>query len=254
MVQSTFAMDHSNWYDTVRYYLYTSPTDTLQSTTTQVPILLISFNPLLPQYQSYWYDSTLLPQNYSYLYATVHFCPSTIGKSQSTTAPAPVLLIPYSPLMPQYKSYWYDTVHFCPSTSPTYSFLICHSPLLAKNQSYSYRTVHYCLNTSLIDTTQYTISSTRSTYTLQYSTTPVPVPMIRRCSLLIPCSPSLPQYQSYWYYCPLLPQYQSYWYPIIHCCPSTSPIDTTQSTTAPVWAMLLPTVNYCPNTSLTGMT
>ena len=58
MIQSTIAMDHSNWYDTVRYYLYTSPTNTLQSTTTQVPILLISFNPLLPQYQSYWYDST----------------------------------------------------------------------------------------------------------------------------------------------------------------------------------------------------
>ena len=171
-------MDHSNWYDTVRYYPDTRPC-----------------SPLLPKYQSYWYPSihycpstnpidtsqysTALGLLLLIRYSTL--CPSTslIDKSQSITAPVPVQLIPYSPLLPQYKSYWYDTVHFCPSTSPTYSHLICHCPLLAKNQSYSDRTVHYCLNTSFIDTTQYTIS-------------PVPV-------LLIHYSTLLPQYQSLWY-------------------------------------------------------
>ena len=173
MIQSTIVMNHSNWHDTVRYYLCTSPTDTMQSTTTQVPILLISFSPLLPQYQSYWYESVHYCSRTTptYRYSTLCPSPSLIDKWQSITTPGPVLLIIYSPLLPQYKSYRYDTVHFCLSTSPTYSLLICHSPLLAKNQSYSYRTVHYWLNTSLIETTQYIIP-------------PVPVLLIHYGTLL----------------------------------------------------------------------
>ena len=169
MIQSTIVMDHSNWYDTVRYYPDTRPC-----------------SPLLPKYQSYWYPSPIDMSQYTTApelvllirYSTLCTSTSLTDKSQSITAPVSVLLIPYSPLLPQYKFYWYDTVHFCPSISPTYSHLICLSPLLAKNQSYSYRIIHYCLNTSLINTTQYTIS-------------PVPV--------LIHYSTLPPQYQSLWY-------------------------------------------------------
>ena len=168
------------WYNTVHYCVSTSPTDTIQSatthtsyadtlqfTTTPVPVLLISYNLLLPQYQSYWYDSTLLPRNIPTYTLQCTFAPIPVWLiRQSATVPVPVLLIPSCSLLLQCQSYWYDTVHFCPSTSLTYSLLICHSSLLAK---YRYPTVNYCLNTSLIDTTHYT-SSTVPVQLTHYST------------------------------------------------------------------------------------
>ena len=79
----------SYWYSAVHYCPNSSPIDTLQSTTDPVQFLLIRHNTLLPQYQSY-------------LKATVHFCPSTnINTSKSTSAPVPVILIPYSLLLTQ---------------------------------------------------------------------------------------------------------------------------------------------------------
>ena len=115
----------------------TSLTDTLQSTSTQDPVLLIRHSRLLPQYQFYWYStvhlcpstrpvlllsySPLLPQHQSYWYTTVHYCPSTssIDTTYSTTTQLRVLITPYSPLLSNYQSYWYDAVHYCPSTSPS---------------------------------------------------------------------------------------------------------------------------------------
>ena len=93
----------SCWSDTVHFYpsprpTDTSPllsqissTDTLNFTTAQVPVLLMPYNQLLPQYQSNWYDS-------------IHYCSTTnpIFKLQYTTAPAPILLIRHSPLLPKY--------------------------------------------------------------------------------------------------------------------------------------------------------
>ena len=110
MIQSTIAMDHSNWYDTVRYYSDTRPC-----------------SPLLPKYQSYWYPSIHYCPNTSPIdtsqyttapglplplrYSTL--CPSTslINKSQSTTAPVQVLLI----------QIWYVTVHCWPRISLTHT-------------------------------------------------------------------------------------------------------------------------------------
>ena len=129
--------------DTVRCYPSTSPTDTLQFTTTPVPALLTSYNPLLLQYQSYWYDTVhFLPQYY--MDTSVYNCPSTrptdtlvhycssaspIDRTQYTSGPVPVLHI----------CYWYVTVHCWPSTNPTHTWhsttalisvlLISHSTL-----------------------------------------------------------------------------------------------------------------------------
>ena len=92
----------------LHYYPNTNPVDILQSTIVPIPVLLIRV-------------STLLPQVYPYLYATVHF------------APVPVLLISHSPLLPQYPSYWYPTVHYCLITSPI------DTALLPQYQSYLFR-------------------------------------------------------------------------------------------------------------------
>ena len=85
----------TNWYDIVLYCPSTSPTDTLQPISAPVPVLLIYYSPLLPQYQSYWYP-------------TIHCCQSTspVDTIQSTTAPVRAVLLPYSQILPQYQSYW----------------------------------------------------------------------------------------------------------------------------------------------------
>ena len=131
-----------------------SPTDTLNFTSAHVPVRLMPYNQLLPQYQSYWYDS-------------VHYCPSTnpTFKLQYTTAPVPILLIRHSPLLPQYHSYWYPTVHCCPV------LFIWHGTLLLQNQSYIYDKVHNCPVPALLIPTQYT-------------TVPLPVLLILHSPLL----------------------------------------------------------------------
>ena len=194
-------------------------------------------------------------------------------------------MIPYSPLLSQYQSYWYNTVHFYPRTSLTYSpqytnapvpvLLICHSPLLAQYQSYSYPTVHYYPSTILLihctllssaspvgtlqsPIDQFHLTDTFSLIdTTHHTTFQVPFLLIIHCSTL-------------------LPQYQFYWYVAVHYWPSSSLIDTFQSTsisTSPIdttefisatvlillkpYILLLPqyqsywynTVNYCPSTS-----
>ena len=121
------------------YYPITSPTDTLQCHSSSPVHYYRRTSPI---------DTTVyttVPELIR-LYATVHYCPSTnlINTLQATTAPVPVLVIPYSPLLSQYYSY--ATVHYCPRTNPTYklqyntaqvsALLICHSPLLAQYQSY----------------------------------------------------------------------------------------------------------------------
>ena len=57
--KSTTALYQSYWYLTD-----TSSSDIQQSTTALILILLIPYNPQLPQYMPYWYDTT-------------HYCPST---------------------------------------------------------------------------------------------------------------------------------------------------------------------------------
>ena len=74
----------SSWYD-AHYCSSTSPSDTLKSSLVPLPVLLLSYSPLLSQYQFYWYSA-------------VHLCPGTcrIDTSSSEIAPIPVLLIPCS--------------------------------------------------------------------------------------------------------------------------------------------------------------
>ena len=163
----------SYWYPTVHYYPISSPTDLAtvtvpviwytQSTTALVPVLLILHNPLLSQYQTYWYN-------------VVSFCPSTSSTDtiQTTTAAVPVLLIWHSPRVPQYQSYWYPTV----DPVPVPVLLIPYSPQLPQYQSFWFDTVHYCPSTS-------------PSYTLQYIIDLVPVLFIRHSVLLS-------HYQSYW--------------------------------------------------------
>ena len=103
-------------YDTFHYCPSISPTDTTQSITVSVSVLLI------------WYSPSTCPTDMIY----------------STTAPAPVLLIR------QYQSYWYDTIHYCPYTSP-YIYDTVHY-----NLSTSSVDVHYCHIASPTDTTQST--------------------------------------------------------------------------------------------------
>ena len=157
---------------------------------------------------------------------------------QSTNAPLSVLLIQHSPLLSQY--YWYDTVYHC--HGPV--LLILHSPLLSENQSYWYNTAHLCSSTSSTDTTlsatvlvlvlliwySLPLSWIIPTDMIQSATTSIPV-------LPIPCSP-------------LLPKYQSYWYPSVHYCPNTSPVDTSQYTTAPELLLLIRYSTICPSPSL----
>ena len=57
-ILSTTALYKSYWYLTD-----TSSSDIQQSTTALILVLLIPYNPQLPQYMSYWYD-------------TIHYCPS----------------------------------------------------------------------------------------------------------------------------------------------------------------------------------
>ena len=89
-------------------------------------------------------------------------------------------------LIRQCQSYWCDTIHCCPNTSPTYTI--------------------QCITTSV-------------PVLLMYTTVILPV-------LLIPHSP-------------LLSQYQSYWYDTVYQCPSTSPNGTTQSTFVAILVLLI---------------
>ena len=83
-------------------------------------VLLISYSPQLPQYQSYWHD-------------TVHCCPSTspVDILQSTFAIVPILLIPYSPLLLQNQSYSYPRS----TTAQAPVLLIQHSPPVPSTSS-----------------------------------------------------------------------------------------------------------------------
>ena len=49
-----------------------------------------------------------------------------------------------------------------------------------------------------------------------------------------------------WYDSRLLQQYQSDWYPTVYYCPSFSPVDTQQSTTAPVPVLLIRHMSLLP--------
>ena len=130
----------------------------------------------------------------------------------STTAPIPILLIR------QYQSYWYDTIHYCPYTRPTYMIqyiitsvpillmyttvalpvlLILHSPFLSQYQS--------------TDTVQSTNSPTSPNDTTQSMSVAVLVLLI-------------------WYNLPLPSTTDT----TAHFCPSISPADMKQSTTAPI--------------------
>ena len=51
-----------------------------------------------------------------------------------------------------------------------------------------------------------------------------------------------------------MPQYQSYLYATVHFCRSTSLIDMSQSTTAPVPILWYPKVHFCPSTNLIDTT
>ena len=193
-----------------------------------VPVLFIQHSILLSHYQSSWYYTVhYSPSTNLTDYDTVHKC-STISSAdttQSTTVPVLV--------------HWYDTVYHCHGP-----VLLLHSPLLSQNQSYWCDTAHLCSSTSTTDTTQsatvlvlvlliwYSLPFPWiiPTDTIQPATTPIPV-------LPIPCSP-------------LLPKYQSYWYPSIHYCPNTSPIDSSQYTTAPELLLLIRYSTLCPSTSL----
>ena len=159
---------------------------------------------------------SLLTQFQSDKYPSVHYCPS-LTPIDTTTAPVPGLLIPYSSSLPLYQSYWYTTVHYCLSTDPT-------------------------------DTLQ-TTAATVPVLLIQHS----PSTTAQVWAVLLPYSQLLPQYQYYWYdivlfylstspsgmmstiapvsvlliaYSLLLSQYLSCWYPTVHYCPSTSSTDT----------------------------
>ena len=121
--------DQFYWYDTVQNCPIVSLTDTTQSTTLQVSILLTSYSPPISQYQSYWYDteycSRTSPSNttqstcpttssYDTLYTTTSLVPDLLI-GQSTTARVQVILITY--ILPLYQSFWYLTVNNCPCTS-----------------------------------------------------------------------------------------------------------------------------------------
>ena len=142
----------SYWYPSIHYCPNTSPIDTSQYTTAPglllicystlcpsislidksqsitapVPVLLILYSPLLPQYKSYWYDTVHFCPSTSptyshfiyhspllaYSYQTVHYWLNTslIDVTQYSISPVPVLLIHYSTLLPQYQSLWYVAV------------------------------------------------------------------------------------------------------------------------------------------------
>ena len=145
-------------------------------------------------------------------------------------------------IQPQYQSYGYDTFLYCPSTSPIDTtvpvLLIRHNTLLPQYQPYVYDTVHNNLSTSFVDV--HYCHNASPTNTTQITTLPVPV-------LLILHSPPMPQYQSndttqspfvavhvllIWY---SLPQPStSPTDTTVYFCPSTSPGDMIQSTTAPI--------------------
>ena len=148
--------------------------------------------------------------------------------------------MPHSQLVPQYLSYWYTVVKNCLRTRPLlpqcqYSdtqqsaivsvpdLLIRHSPLVPQYLSFWYRAVHHCLSIRPVDTTVYYCFSTSTIDTLQYTTAPLPVLLIR--------------------YSPSQTQYQSYWYATVHFCSSTSTTDNLQSTTVPLPTLLKPSIS-----------
>ena len=170
MIQSQY---QSYEYDTFHYCPSTS------SVYTTVPVLLIWYNTLLPQYQPIQYITTSVTVPLMY-----------------TTVLLPVLLIQHRSLLSQYQFYWYDTVHWCPSTCPNdttvtfcrgtsatdmiqsttaqYKFSWYDIPLLSQYESWWYDTVHKCPSPLL-------------PYTSPFDTLLIPV-------LVIFNSPLLPQF------------------------------------------------------------
>ena len=189
----------------------------------------------MTQYQSYRYDE-------------LYFCPSIspTDSTQSTTVPAPLLLIRYSLLLPQYKSYWYDTFYYCPSASSTDTTQYTTVPY-----SYWYYTFHYYRSTSLTYMTQ-------SSSSLTDTTQPTSVPVLL---LLIWYSLPLPTVGD-WYDSPRLSQNESCWYDTVHYCPSTRPIGYDSSllpNTSPTDTLQCATATaqdqsyFCPSTSPADM-
>ena len=118
----------SCWYDIVHYCPSCSPTDMIQSATVPVPVPLIWYNPLLPQYKSYWSDTIhLCPQYQNYRYPTVHFCPSTSSNDMIEPTTPRIPVIQHSLLLSQFQS-WYDTVRY-------WWWIILSDLLLSSNMS-----------------------------------------------------------------------------------------------------------------------
>ena len=169
-----------------------------------LPVLLMPYSQLVPQYLSYWYPVVnhylSISHSNTQQSATVSV-PDLLTRNcplvrQYTTVPVPVLLISYSTQLSHYQSYWYATVHNCPSTSPTAqstsapvpTLLIWYSPPLPPYQSCSRLLLQYVL----LITYNHILSQYQSYGYPTVDYYPIINPMILYC-------PSLPQYQSYWY-------------------------------------------------------
>ena len=140
--------------------------------------------------------STLLPQYQSYKYDTVYYCPITnpTDTTQSTFLPVQVLLIWFNPPIHQYRSYRYDTVHYCLSTSPidTISLLLPSISHIDTTQFTSAPVpvlpIWYHISgpvPELLIDAVHDYPNTSPTDTLQSTTAPVPVLLISY-NLLLP--------------------------------------------------------------------
>ena len=109
------------------------------------------------------------------------------------------------------------------------------TPLGWLGRKISTQTGQYCLSISPIDTTRYTTAP--ESLLIHFSTLPAPVAVywyVAAQSIIAPDKVLLIPYS------PQLPQYQSYWHDTVHYCPSTSPIDILQFTFATVPFLLIP--------------
>ena len=144
MLNPVLPQCQSFWYSVVYFCPGTSPTDTSQSISVLIPVLLIPCLSTRP------IDSPKLPK-----YQSTTISVSDLLTRLSTSAPVPVLLIPYSTTdsvpdlsirqstTAQYQYYWYaaehkrlphisptDTLQY--TTAPVPVLLTRHSPLLPK--------------------------------------------------------------------------------------------------------------------------
>ena len=119
------------------------------------------------------------------------------------------------------------------------------TPLGWLSRKTSTQTVQYSLlSTTFIDTTRYTTSPESLLIHFSILTAPVPVYWyVAAQSITAPDKVLLIPYS------PQLPQYQSYWHDTVHYCPSTSSIDILQSTFAPVPILLIPYSPLLPRTN-----